>query len=216
MLELAGTCKTRAAAEGGTEGFNVLWAMGRARHSELGCALVLNWIAAPTLRRSHRGVPRLKSFAKYWLPVLLWMALIFGGATGALSAQRTSRVIGPLLRWLKPDVSEETIRAVQFCIRKTGHVSVYAVLAWLFWRARRRPLPADARPWDWRMAAEAALFASLYAVTDEWHQSFVPSREGSVWDVLLDAAGAWLGLVVLWRAGLRRGWWPAATSMKAE
>ena len=143
------------------------------------------------------------------------MALIFGGSTGALSAQRTSRVIGPLLRWLKPGVSDETIRAVQFCIRKTGHVTVYAVLAWLFWRARRRPQPSDTRPWDWRAAGEAAVFATLYAATDEWHQSFEPSREGSVWDVMLDATGGMLGLVVLWRTGLRRGWWPAATTAKA-
>lgn len=158
---------------------------------------------------------RAASFAKYWLPVVLWMALIIGGSTGALSAQRTSRVIGPLLRWFKPDVSDETIRAAQFCIRKTGHVTVYAVLACLVWRARRKPLRGDTRPWHWREAAEAAGFAALYAATDEWHQSFVPSREGSVADVLLDACGAWLGLVVLWRVGLRRQWWPEPPKMTA-
>ncbi len=159
---------------------------------------------------------RLHPIAKYWLPVVLWMAVIFGGSTGALSAQRTSRVIGPLLRWFKPDVTDDTIRAVQFCTRKTGHVTVYAVLACLWWRARRKPLPADTRPWDWRVARESALVSALYAATDEWHQSFVPSREGSVWDVLLDAAGASLGLVVLWRVGLRRGWWPENDNRGSE
>ena len=144
------------------------------------------------------------------------MALIFGGSTSALSAQRTSRVIGPFLRWLNPSVTDDTIRAVQFCVRKTGHVSVYAVLAWLFWRARRKPVPANPRPWCWREAGIAVAFAALFAMTDEWHQSFVPSRDGSVWDVLLDTAGATLGMVLLWRAGLRRGWWRAAAPLMAK
>lgn len=176
----------------------------------------LNCIAPCHGRGSHRGVARLHPLVKYWLPVVLWMAVIFGGSTGALSAQRTSRVIGPLLRWFKPEVTDDTIRAVQFCIRKTGHVTVYAVLACLWWRARRKPQPGDTRPWDWRAAGESALVAALYAATDEWHQSFVPSREGSAWDVLLDAAGASLGLVVLWRAGLRRGWWPGTVNRRSE
>jgi VanZ family protein len=41
----------------------------------------------------------------------------------------------------------------------------------------------------------------MYAVSDEWHQSFVPTRVGTPWDVLIDAAGAALGLSL---AGL---WW---------
>ncbi|MBI3876453.1 MAG: VanZ family protein [Verrucomicrobia bacterium] len=148
-----------------------------------------------------------RSFARYWLPAVLWMALIFGGSTGALSSQHTSRFIVPFLRWLKPDVSDETIRGVQFCVRKTGHLCEYAVLAWLLWRARRKPLRDDARSWDWREAGLAGLLATLYAATDEWHQSFVPSRDASVVDVMVDAAGASLGMLVLWQAGRRLKWW---------
>jgi VanZ family protein len=43
--------------------------------------------------------------------------------------------------------------------------------------------------------------AAFYACTDEFHQTFVPSRQGSAWDVLLDTGGASLGLLLLWAGG---------------
>ncbi len=155
----------------------------------------------------HPRVEFSRSFARYWLPAVLWMALIFGGSTAALSSQHTSRFIVPFLRWLKPDISDETIRSVQFAVRKTGHLSEYAVLAWLLWRALRKPQRADARPWNWREAGLAVLLATLYAATDEWHQSFVPSRDASVVDVMFDACGASLGMLALWRFGRRLKRW---------
>ncbi len=130
------------------------------------------------------------------------MVVIFSASTDALSSHRTSRIIGPLLRWLKPDVSAETISRVQTVVRKTGHMTEYGVLACLFWRARRKPVKNDPRPWRWSEAAVALLFAALYAATDEFHQAFVPSRQASMGDVLLDISGAAAGLVVLWQ--LRR------------
>ena len=68
------------------------------------------------------------------------MGLIFAGSTDILSSQHTSRIIGPLLRWLNPNVSDQTIRAVQAVVRKGSHVAEYSVLALLLWRARRRPM----------------------------------------------------------------------------
>ena len=53
----------------------------------------------------------------------------------------------------------------------------------------------------------ALALAALYAASDEIHQTFVPSRQGSVWDVLLDTAGAAFGLLCLWTIGrLRKRW----------
>jgi VanZ family protein len=143
----------------------------------------------------------------YWLPVILWMALIFSGSSDALSSQRTSRFIVPLLRWLYPGVSDDTIDVVQAVVRKTGHLTEYALLAVLFWHAWRQPVRNDRRPWCWREAAIAVGLAMLYAVTDEWHQSLVPSRDGRWQDVLIDSAGAVLGIVALWRCGRWRRWW---------
>jgi len=158
-------------------------------------------------RLFHPAVPGKVSFFKYWLPVILWMGLIFEGSTDALSSRHTSGFIGPFLRWFFPGISSEAIRSVQMGIRKGGHVSEYFVLALLLWRARRRPLRNDPRPWSWREAAFAILVAAGYAATDEYHQWFVPSRGASVWDVLLDALGATAGVLALWWIGRRRKRW---------
>ena len=135
------------------------------------------------------------------------MLVIFSGSTDLLSSQRTSRFIGPLLRWLKPEISDVTIRRVQFAARRAGHVTEYAVLALLLWRAKRQPQPNDPRLWPWREAIWAFAFAALYAATDELHQAFVPSREARAGDVALDSLGAALGLLVFWRWGRWRQKW---------
>lgn len=152
----------------------------------------------------HPAVTR-RNFAIFWLPVILWMALIFTISTGLGSMQRTSRIIGPLLRLVWPDVSEKTIHDVQVVVRKGGHVSGYAVLAILLLRARNQGL----FPHNW--SAKAALFseavATLYAISDEFHQSFEPTRYASAWDVLIDAVGAAAGIFFIWTVGrLRRKW----------
>ena len=55
----------------------------------------------------------MRSFLRYWLPVLLWASVIFGMSTGAGSARHTSRILRPLLRWLNPDVTDETIEQIR-------------------------------------------------------------------------------------------------------
>jgi len=132
------------------------------------------------------------------------MAIIFLGSTDLLSSRNTSRFIGPLLRWFKPDVSAETIAFAQTIVRKTGHVAEYGVLAVLVWHAARTP--QDAR-WSWRAAWLALAIVVVYAATDEVHQSFVATRLGSVWDVFLDTIGGAIGLFLLWCWGKwRRAW----------
>jgi VanZ family protein len=134
------------------------------------------------------------------------MAIIFYGSTDVLSASQTSRFIGPFLRWFKPDISDQTIREIQMGIRKTGHVSEYAVLALLVLWALRKSAEQPG-PWSPRHARLALLIAALYAMSDEIHQSFVPSRQGSIWDVALDSAGAAAGLILCWWIGRKLKKW---------
>jgi len=148
----------------------------------------------------HPDVSRRGLFIKYWLPVLIWMALIFSGSTDLMSSQRTSRIIGPVVRWLFPQLPEERVDQVVFVVRKMGHLTEYAVLALLLWRALRRPVKRDPRPWSWHEPAWALALAALYALSDEFHQSRVGSRFGSPLDVLLDTAGAAGGLMLVWLA----------------
>ena len=148
------------------------------------------------------GMRRLNAF----LPVLIWMAIIFTASTDLGSVRRTSRFIGPLLRWFHPTVSEETIHTVQVVVRKGGHLTGYACLALWFWRARQvMRAKRFFEDWSWRAAGWIVLWCGLYAVSDEFHQSFVASRQGQLLDVAIDTAGAFVGLLVVWAIVRWRG-----------
>ena len=136
----------------------------------------------------------MKSFIKYWLPLLIWLGVMFLGSTDLMSAQHTSRFIVPFLRWLNPHISWAAINTIHTVIRKLGHVSEYAILALLLWRAVRS---GSALHMKMSLLFGAVLLASaFFAASDEFHQSFVRSRTPSVRDVLLDVAGAFLGLLI--------------------
>jgi VanZ family protein len=132
-----------------------------------------------------------RGFLKFWLPVLVWMVFIFIGSTDLMSAEHTSRFIGPFLRWFAPDLTEATVASIQLIVRKCAHLTEYAVLAGFLYRALRQRseqvIPA---------VIIAFLIAAIYAALDEFHQSFVASRTASAWDVAIDCMGAALGLAL--------------------
>jgi len=142
-------------------------------------------------------VRKLGFFLKYWLPVVLWMAVIFTGSSDSHSYEHSSLFVEPLLRWLFPQMTQEHIETIHLYIRKCGHLAEYAVLALLLWRALRRPVKNDSRPWVWREAQLALGIVMLYAATDEFHQIFVPERTGLLSDVFIDTAGGAVGLLAL-------------------
>jgi VanZ family protein len=145
---------------------------------------------------------KLPRFVRYWMPAILWMTIIFLGSTDMLSAEHTSRFLVPFLRWLDPQISFATLNAIQFGIRKLGHLTEYAVLAMLLWRALR-----SGTRWQMKMSMlvlVAALGCAIFAASDEFHQSFVPSRTPSPRDVMIDICGAFLGLAVCWMFARRK------------
>jgi len=128
-------------------------------------------------------------------PVVVWAALIFIGSSDLLSGAHTgSFLLGPL-RWLFPSASPETLAFLHLLIRKAGHLTEYAILAILAARALRTSSRVLLRArWFWW----ALLFVFVYALSDEFHQSFVPSRGASFHDSLIDTVGGFIGLVLLW------------------
>jgi len=136
----------------------------------------------------------MKSFLKYWLPLLVWLGVIFLGSTSLMSAEHTSRLIVPILLWLKPGMSPKTIWIILVIMRKCAHVTEYAILALLLWRALRSgPTLRTKLP---TLFSAVLLACAVFAASDEFHQSFVKSRTPSVGDVLLDVVGALFGLLI--------------------
>jgi VanZ family protein len=99
-----------------------------------------------------------------WLPPLVLMGLIY-----VFSAQPS---LDSGLGWI------DTVG------RKLIHFGEYALLCFLWWRVLRTAMP------DRRAALAAFLVSSLYAATDELHQSFVDGRNGTPVDWAIDCAGA--------------------------
>jgi VanZ family protein len=99
----------------------------------------------------------------YWAPVVLWAVVIF--------------VISSI-----PDLGTG-LGTWDTVLRKLAHLTEYAILGGLIFRAVRS-------------APAAVLLASAYAATDEVHQTFVTGRHGSPLDWLIDTAGAVLGVAL--------------------
>ena len=136
----------------------------------------------------------MKFFLKYWLPLLIWLGVIFVGSTSVMSTEHTSRYIVPFLLWLKPGMSPAAIWTILVVVRKCAHVTEYAVLALLLWRALRNVPVLSTK--TLMVFGAVLLGCALFAASDEFHQTFVKSRTPSVRDVLLDVMGALLGLFI--------------------
>lgn len=95
--------------------------------------------------------------------------------------------------WLFPNTSAETLATIHFITRKIAHFTEYAILGFLAARAfRTSPKPTISRRWF----LICATLVVVYALMDEYHQSFVPSRTASVFDSFIDMAGGLTALII--------------------
>ena len=146
------------------------------------------------------------SVLKAWIAAILWLVLIAIESTAMLSAANTGRFLYPLLHSLF-GIDWDRFEILHFFIRKSGHVVGYGILSVLLFRAWRATLPAmsDVK-WTQRWATIAVLGTALVAGLDEWHQTFIPSRTGTIRDFILDTCagiGAQL-LIFLWWMSRRK------------
>jgi VanZ family protein len=125
-----------------------------------------------------------------WWPVAAWMSVIFLFSTDLFSGANTSAFLGPFLSSLFPAMTGDQIETIHLVARKLGHWSEYFILASLLMRALGKEFPSQSRIARW---AWCVLLTTLYAASDEWHQSFVPSRTASLADVTVDSFGAICG-----------------------
>lgn len=138
-----------------------------------------------------------KEVYKTWAAAGLWLALIGIESTDWLSAARTSRLLYPILHWLT-GVDGFTFVFWNFYIRKSGHIVGYFGLSLLLFRAWRATIPVLQAPrWSLRWARIAFFMTALVASLDEWHQTLIPSRTGSLHDVVLDSTAAFAAQLVI-------------------
>ena len=144
-----------------------------------------------------------RNFINYLLPVIFWMGLIFWMSTETFSSQNTFSVVEPILRFLVPKLSSQRVDLIHALIRKSGHVIEYFILGLLLFRAFRGRSTGSR---NWRSAFFAIVVVVLWAASDEFHQSFVPTRTASVMDVLIDTAGGVLAqfVIILWHCYRKR------------
>ena len=137
----------------------------------------------------------LRYVGSYWLPPLLWMAVMFVFSTDTFAAEHTGGVLWYVFSELAPRVTYEQYTLLHFLTRKAAHLTEYAILACLLLRAFRA---GAVIAWRWHWAILSLLLVAVYAVLDEYHQAFTQYRTGSVSDSVLDMAGGLLALTLLW------------------
>ena len=122
-----------------------------------------------------------------WLPVALGIGMILVESTEMMGANHTSGPLRAIYEFIFGRVSNHNWEHIHHYLRKGGHFIGYGLigLAWL--RAWWFTMPHSRFLTDFVLAM---LGTAAIASSDEWHQSFLPNRTSSVWDVLLDCTGA--------------------------
>ncbi|HEU4371644.1 MAG TPA: VanZ family protein [Methylomirabilota bacterium] len=134
-----------------------------------------------------------------WAPPIVWMAVVLVMSSADFSAENTGGLLRPLLAWVLPWLTPESMALIHGGVRKAAHAIEYGLLGGLWFRAFTRS--GTARP---STAAGLALALSVAcALVDEGHQALEPSRTGSLGDVLIDSLGA-LAAILPARLGWRR------------
>lgn len=115
-----------------------------------------------------------------WFLLIFWMGVIF-----FLSSQ--------------PDLKSGLESSIDFVLRKLAHVSEYAILTFLAWRA----LIAHHDKRDIKFLIIVIAFSVLYAISDEYHQIFVFGRSGNPRDVAIDGIGIVVAAMFIKKRGLK-------------
>ncbi len=109
---------------------------------------------------------KILSQTSLWLPVILWMALIFHFSSGTVPIAST-------VYWQ------------DFSVKKTGHMLLFGALAILIYRGLVGEGIDKKKALVWAIA-----LSTFYGATDEFHQMFTQGRESRLRDVFIDGVGA--------------------------
>jgi hypothetical protein len=142
--------------------------------------------------------PTQPNLLRAWWPASVWIGLISIESTDMFSSKNTGSMLYALLTRLFGPINLYDFLIFHFYLRKTGHVVGYGMLALLLLRGWRATL-GYSRDLLIRASVLSWIGTAFVASMDEWHQSFIPSRTGTIHDVILDSIA---GLVFLLIANL--------------
>jgi len=138
-----------------------------------------------------------------WVVVLLWAVLIFtlsaqpAEQSNNLSSKVTKTIVETVIWIANINIDTKTtdglVQQLNHLVRKSAHTGIYFVLGVLVIKTCIKTGVRDIKAYIFAM-----IFCIFYAATDEFHQTFVPGRSGQISDVLIDTAGAILGIGACW------------------
>jgi VanZ family protein len=140
--------------------------------------------------------PEQKDLLKTWIAACLWLGLIVAESTTFASAANTGHILYPLLHLLF-GVTKAHFPTWHFFIRKSGHFIGYFTLSLLLFRSWRATFPIAGVNWTIKWASISFFMTALVASLDEWHQTFLPGRTGTIHDVVLDSTAALIVQITL-------------------
>ncbi len=127
---------------------------------------------------------------------LAWAAVIYNLSTQGYGSSFTGRLLMKTLALFHLTISHSTLGALNLLLRKSAHVTEYAILGFLLYRTFLNSIDFE---WHPRAAIWSVAVAALYALTDEFHQLFELGRKASLMDCGIDTAGALLGMLGIYR-----------------
>ncbi|MDR6121430.1 VanZ family protein [Bacillus sp. SLBN-46] len=133
---------------------------------------------------------------KWWIiAAIIWMTGIFCATqlpyfTGENTSKTIEKVVDTEHKSIDtPSADHGVIEVLNFFIRKATHLTAFGILAFLLFKS----LETTRFPYIFAWG-----ITSLYAMSDEYHQSFMPGRMATYKDVLIDAFGALIVLSVVY------------------
>lgn len=129
-----------------------------------------------------------------WIPAAICVILIAISSSDTFSSDNTSSFLRPIFEGIFGPIANHVWTRLLFDLRKTAHFWGYGFVSVVFFRAWRMTFRLSraysAVTASLRAAAIALLSTLILSSADEFHQSFLPRRTGSPFDVLLDMCGA--------------------------
>lgn len=123
-----------------------------------------------------------------WVVLLLWMLVIFLFSSQPHSGETTKSIIEQIMPNIK---TNSLLDMVNFIVRKSAHITEYFILTLLVISLLKEYTKKERT-----IVLFSIIFCFIYAMTDEYHQSFVPGRSSLFRDVLIDTSGGILAIIL--------------------